>query len=389
MEQPVRKRISENHEVNKDKDIYTLLVDGNSLFKRSISIDKRVGDNGLEYGGIYQFLLQLKMMLNKKSFDYVYVFWDGEASGILRYHYYSDYKKNRDKKYELYGESDYAKQLREYERKVLRYAKSKKSKNEVDTEEENFERQRNILFSILEELFIRQCISDKVEGDDLIAYYVNNKKSNEKIVIMSGDLDITQLISDTVCVYALNLKPKQFITKDNSIELLGYTHENVALIKTICGDVSDNISSILGFGASDHKTLFKYFPELITKKCTIEEIKEKAKKINEERVENKQKPFKNIENLLNEETKGNYDGKILEINDILVNLSKPLLTKESIEEMDEIRYNPLDPEDRNFSNIRKIIRENKMIDLLSDNVFDSFFSSFSNVINNEKKRYKK
>ena len=48
----------------------------------------------------------------KKDFDYVYVFFDDENSGILRYKIYNEYKANRDKNYaendvEL---SDYMKQ---------------------------------------------------------------------------------------------------------------------------------------------------------------------------------------------------------------------------------------------------------------------------------------
>ena len=33
---------------------------------------------------------------------------------------------------------------------------------------------------MLENLYVRQFIYDEVEGDDLIAYYVKNKKENEK-----------------------------------------------------------------------------------------------------------------------------------------------------------------------------------------------------------------
>ena len=35
------------------------------------------------------------------------------------------------------------------------------------------------------ELYIRWVFDDKTEGDDLIAYYVKNKKPSDKVVIVS------------------------------------------------------------------------------------------------------------------------------------------------------------------------------------------------------------
>ena len=58
---------------------------------------------------------------------------------------------------------------------------------------------------------------DKTEGDDLIAYYVKNKKSNDRVVIVSADEDLTQLISETVCIY--NPRLKKFISHKNFKEL--------------------------------------------------------------------------------------------------------------------------------------------------------------------------
>ena len=59
MKQPTRPQIKEAYNITDVKPIYTLIVDGNSLFKRSISVDKRLSSNGIEYGAIFQFLLQV------------------------------------------------------------------------------------------------------------------------------------------------------------------------------------------------------------------------------------------------------------------------------------------------------------------------------------------
>ena len=391
MKQPTRPQIKEVYNITDVKPIYTLIVDGNSLFKRSISVDKRLSSNGIEYGAIFQFLLQVKMMLAKKDFDYVYVFWDGDKSGYLRYKIYSDYKRNRDKNYENYGESDYAKQLRAYEQKILNYAAKKKVQDDKQSQKEiddaNFKRQRDILCEMLEELFIRQVMCDMVEGDDLIAYYVNNKLPEEKIVIMTGDLDIVQLVSKDVAIYALNLKPKIFLTPDNVSNHIGYNHENIALIKTICGDGSDNISPVLGYGGSGHKTLFKFFPELVNEKKTLDYVLDSAKKQINERIEKKEKPYKALENLVNSVTKGVQGNKILEINERLVDLSKPFLTEEAVSDLDDVRYTPIDPEGRSFTNLKRIINDNHMNDLLDDNTFSNFFSIYNRIITIEKKRF--
>ena len=95
---------------------------------------------------------------------------------------------------------------------------------------------------MLEEVFIRQCVCDKTEADDFIGYYVSHKKPNEKIVIVSNDRDLTQLIAEDVIVYVQSMK--SFINTKNHTDIMGYNYQNVVLKKMLCGDVSDNIKSL-------------------------------------------------------------------------------------------------------------------------------------------------
>ena len=238
MAQPVRKNIIETHPELNEKSTYTLLVDGTNVLRVCMKDDK-INTHGIHYGGVFQFLLQLKILMQKKDFDYIYVFFDDEDSGILRYQIYNEYKANRDKNYaEKCGEvSDYMKQYNENLKAMQNaiFNKSKKVKKEKvlnDYEKlvkENFGREREILMRYFNELYIRWIFNDKTEGDDLIAYYVNNKKVNDKVVIVSSDEDLTQLISDTVCIY--NPRLKKFISHKNFKELKGFVHENVVLRK--------------------------------------------------------------------------------------------------------------------------------------------------------------
>ena len=387
MKQVIKKTIKESKNINDEPLIYTLLVDGNNLMKIS-SVDKRMNGKGEEYGIVFQFLWQLHKLLQVKDYNFVYVMLDGEKSGQLRYNFYQDYKANRDKNYELSGsKSEYDKQIDAYVKKVLDYSRNKQKTQETvrgETEEESFERQKLILKQILEELFVRVCEYDEVEGDDLIAHYVKNKKSNERVVIVSGDRDLTQLINDEVCVYIPSLK--KYISPKNHIQELGYTHENVLIKKILCGDSSDNIKGIKGMG---DKTFFSLFPDAKTKKYTLDDIFVETKKNIEERLKNKQKPLQVTENILNKVTLGSQGDKIYEINDKIINLSNPLLTKEAKEELDNIMYAPLDPEGRDLKNIYQIIQENEMNDMLDEKKFGNLFAAFYKLIDTEKKYFKK
>lgn len=384
MKQAIKKKIKEVHNINDEPIIRTLLVDGNNLMKISL-VDKRVNSKNEEYGMIFQFLWQLNKLLSRSDYNFVYVMFDGEKSGQLRYEYYKDYKANRDKNYDDGAKTAYDKAMEDYCRKVIAYSKSKKQEiKRGETEEESFERQKMILQQCLEEVFVRQVECENVEGDDLIAYYIKNKKSNEKIVILSGDRDLTQLISDDVCVYIPSLK--KYISPQNHLKEIGYTHENVLIKKIMCGDSSDNIKGIKGLG---EKTFFDLFPKAREEKYSLERIMEESQLLIEERKKEKKKPLVVTENIVNKVTNGCQGVNIYEINDKIINLSNPLLTEDAINEMKSIMYSPLDPKGRDFKNLYMIIQENEMIDMLNEDKFGHLFSAFHKLINFEKKYFEK
>lgn len=380
MKQVVRKSRAEANNVSTEKNIYTLLVDGNNLLKISL-VDKRMNGKGEEYGAVFLFLRQLGQLLQKKDFDFCIVCWDGDGSGVLRYNYYKDYKANRDKHYEMIGGmSEYDRKINEYVKKVLNYSKNnKKEVKRSETDDECFQRQRALIQNILENLYIRQFIYDDVEGDDLIAYYVQHKKPNEKVVIVSGDRDLTQLINDDVCQYIPTIK--KFISPKNSVEELGITHENTLVKKILCGDVSDNIKGIKGIG---EQTLVKLFPEIKDTKTSIEVIVERSKQLLEERKADKKKPLKSLENIVNCVTDGIQGDKIYEVNKKIIDLSEPLLTKEALEGLQAEMYAPLGDDDRNINNVYNIIVENGMSDLTNEKVFGNLFGFFERIIKTEK-----
>lgn len=384
MAQPIPRKIQENNPDYKGKRFNTLLVDGSNILELSTSADRRVNSEGKIYGGTMQFLLQIKLLMRKGNFRYVYVFWDGPNSGEYRAMLLPTYKSNRDKDYDLSvsGElSDYMKEVNARVKSMQEYfySKNKAKLTERRKEKELFYDQREVVMQCLEEVCVRQCVCDKVEADDLIAYYVNNKKQEERIVIMSNDRDLTQLISEDVIIYVQN--QKKFINTKNHTTEMGYNYQNVLLKKIICGDASDSIKGIKGVG---EKTLLDKFPEVKERKVELSEIIEKAKQINEQRISDKKKPLKWAENIVNRVTDGVQGKKIYEINKKVIDLKHPILTDEAKELMDTMMYAPIDGEGRSLSNLYKILVDENGIDEFRDeNRFSSFFYEYKILMNRE------
>lgn len=383
MPQPIPKHIRESKPELCQKTFNTLLIDGSNILELSSLGDNTVSSSGKPIGGITQMLLQIKLLLQKGNFRYVYVFWDGKNSGNLRYNLNSQYKANRDKDFEDDNLSDYMKEVNKKVANMYSYFKKQQDPvklAEKEKHKEIFYWQRDIIMEMLEELFIRQCLSDKTEADDFIGYYVSHKKPNEKIVIVSNDRDLTQLIAEDVIVYVQSMK--SFINTKNHTDVMGYNYQNVVLKKMLCGDASDNIKGIKGLG---EKTLFSNFEEFKKRKVTLEEVIEKAKKINENRILEKKKPLKWAENIVNRVTDGCQGEKIYEINEKIIDLKNPLMTDEAKELIESIMYAPIDPTDRNMENLYNIIIRYDIDNLKDSTTFGNFFSEFMYIIDKEKK----
>jgi 5'-3' exonuclease len=328
-----------------------LVVDGNSLFKRSFLGAKDVYNQKEEHiGGIYQFITVLRMLMNEDLYHKVIVVWDGELSGQLRYKIYNDYKSNRNKDY-INGTHPVDEAELSQKIQIKRY---------------------------LEELFIRQYEDKIVEGDDLIAYICNNKKSNETITICTSDRDLCQLIDENVRIYMFDLR--QYITLDNYNNYFKHHPSNAALIKIFCGDNSDCIKGIKRLGED---TLLKYFPEIANKSVTVSEIIDRAKELKIQRVNDKLKPLQVFENIIMKITDGIQGEKVYEINEKLVNLKNPMITDDVITELNEVINLPINPDGRDVKNVYKMMKEDGM-DREIKNYSIEYFMPFKRLIQREK-----
>lgn len=401
MGQPVRKIIQETHPELAVKPFYTLMIDGNNLLRQCMA-DTKINADGIHYGGIFQFFLQIKLMLKEIKYDYVYVVFDDSESGILRYKYYKEYKANRDKKYAQQminadDESDYWKRLNRTIKGMEKAIYNKKKKKELTEEEEaqaeerrrkkeivdeNFERERNIIMMYCVEIGIRILFDDKTEGDDFIAYYVLHKVPEERVVIVSTDNDLTQLISPTVNVY--NRMLKKYLKPANFQRIKGFPIENVVLKKVLCGDASDNIGNIRGLSEA---RLMELMPEIAERPVTLDEVKARAKEKIDERIEQKKKPLQWHENIVNGVANKEYEGDFYEINTKIIDLSHPLLTKSAEENIESMMYAPLDPEGRSFGTLYEMIKRDGIEDLMNLDAFSRFFIPFKELFDREKKRF--
>lgn len=329
-----------------------LLVDGNALFKRGfIGSKDEYNSKGQHIGGLYQFITVLRKVMMEDLYHKVFVFWDGLYSGKLRYDVYKDYKSSRNKDYE-------------------------NGTKPIDIEEL---KQKNRIKQYLEELFIRQLEDEIVESDDFIAYFCNNKKPNETITIITTDRDLCQLINDDVRIYMCDLRT--YITKENFSTHFKYNLENAALIKILCGDNSDSIKGVKRLGQD---TLLKFFPEIKKEKITIEQVINKSKLLQNERIENKTKPLIIFDNIVNGVTDGIQGDKLYEINNFLVNLKNPLLTEQAIENINDLIELPIIPDGRSIKNVYQYTKEDGMDEKIKGFNIE-YFLPFKRLIEREKK----
>jgi len=340
---------------NLGKEIKTLLIDGNALFKTGYhGAINDYNDDGRTIGGIYQFVVIMRKLIDEKYYDRVFVFWDGKFSGKLRYNLYSDYKGNRNK--------DYI--------------------NGTIPDDKDQILQRLIVQEYLEELFIRQLEDEIVESDDFISYFCKTKGLNEKITICTNDRDLCQLIDTDITIYLCD--KKRYVSVCNYNEFFKHHHTNSALVKIISGDNSDNIKGIKGV---KEPSLLKYFPFIAERSCTLVEIINDAKKLQNQRLVEKKKPLKVFDNLINSVTDGIQGKDIYKINKLLVDLTTPQITLSGINKLEILKNGVIDPQNRGVKNVINLMRRDGIDKKFSD--VSEYLIPFNRLIEREKKMFNK
>jgi len=330
--------------------IKTLLVDGNNLLQIGFHGAKDLFHKGQHIGGIFHFLNTIRRFIDEQNYDKVVVFWDGEGSTSKRKLIYPQYKQNR---------------------------RSTLDEHKI----ESFETQRQKIKQYLEEIFVRQIDVVGNEADDLIAYYCQISKDEIK-TIFSSDRDLTQLISDKVFVYSPNTKTTYKIGDKIPLKECKIPHSNILTYKILAGDKSDNIDGIYYLG---EKTLIKLFPEILENDVSINDILTKA-----EELFQKDKNNTAIKNLLTGKTRtGIYGDEFFQVNETIISLKNPLLTDEAKKLVETYYLESLDPNDRGYKNLMKMMMEDGLFKYLpkQDDAWINFLKPFLKLTRKEKRKH--
>ena len=326
----------------------TLLVDGDNLFKIGFHGVKELYNDGAHVGGVYHFINTLRRFLDEHNHDKVVVFWDGDSNSSIRKSIYPLYKGNR-------------------------------RQDMNDYKYESYLQQKARVKTYLEEVFVRQVEMMNNEADDLIAHYCKIA-TQENIIIFSADKDLTQLISERVTIYS-PVHKQYFKNGDKiSINKVDIPHQNVTVCKIFTGDKSDNIDGIEGLG---EKTLVKLFPQMLEKSCTVEELLDNAQNIPQK------KPIKSLSNILTGKTKSGILGEeFYRINSKIVNLHEPLITDEGKQLVEQIHTDTIDPTDRGYKNLMRLMMEDGLFNYLpkNDEAWVNFLKPFMKLTRKEKRK---
>ena len=177
------------------------------------------------------------------------------------------------------------------------------------------------------------------EADDLIATYSNiAQKTNKKVIIISSDKDLMQLVNDNTILFD---PMKQYWINDEQVfEKFGVYPNRVIDVQSLAGDSSDNIPGVPGIG-------IKTAAELINQYGDLEQLLTKASEI---------KQNKRRENLIEYADQARLSRS-------LVTLKKDVPVKSKIDEF----------------KIESVLELNKLIPFLKVHGFKSLLNKYENI----------
>jgi DNA polymerase I len=210
------------------------LIDGSSYIYRAFHAIRHLSNSrGLPTNATFGFVQMLLKVLKEHRPDYLAVVFDSKAP-TFRSEVYNEYKANRPAMPEsLVPQIPYIKKIIEGYRIAL-------------VEREGY------------------------EADDLIGTVARRLESEVDVVIVTGDKDLLQLISDRIQVYD-SMKEKRFGVEE-VIQRFGVSPEQVVEVMGLAGDAIDNIPGIPGIGEKTAIQLIKTYGSIENLLTHAEEI---------------------------------------------------------------------------------------------------------------------
>jgi 5'-3' exonuclease len=238
--------LSEDNIIEDKQHDRIILIDGLNMFLRNFAVINHINPTGNHVGGLGGFLRSLGYLINQIQPTSVYIVFDGIGSSLNRKSLLPEYKSGRN---------------------LVRI-----NQDMFDSQEDEDESKINQVIRLVHYL---RCLPvnvvsiDKVEADDIIAYYSDYlpKAYGSKVYIVSNDKDYLQLINENVIVY--RPADKEFYNKETIKNKFGILAENFIIYKTLLGDNSDKIPGVKGLG---EKGVFKRFPELKNQIINLEDL---------------------------------------------------------------------------------------------------------------------
>ncbi len=117
------------------------------------------------------------------------------------------------------------------------------------------------------------------EADDLIATYSNMaQKTNKKVIIISSDKDLMQLVDDNTILF--DPMKQHWIDDEQVFEKFGVYPSKVIDVQSLAGDSSDNIPGVPGIGVKTAAELINQYGDLEQLLARAIEIKQNKRREN-------------------------------------------------------------------------------------------------------------
>lgn len=204
-----------------EKELY--LLDASSYIYRAFhAIPKFTTKEGFPTGAIYGFTRMLLSLIKKKNIRAIAVCFDSKTP-TFRHEQFADYKKNR------------------------------------PPMPDDLSRQLPKINEILDAFRLKCIQADGYEADDILATLVSKfKDSFNKILIVTSDKDMLQLVTDKVNV--LNFSQAENLLDPLKVkEKFGVLPEKIPDLLALIGDSVDNIAGVPGIGEKTAKELLEEF----------------------------------------------------------------------------------------------------------------------------------
>lgn len=233
-----------------------MLIDGNSLLYRAFyALPLLHNSEGIYTNGVYGFLTMFNRITTEEKPSHILVAFDKDRK-TFRSDLYAEYKANR------------------------------------SSPPDELRGQFQLLRDVLLALNVDYIEYAGYEADDIIGTFSKKAElDNYETIILTGDKDALQLVSDNVSVLMTRkgITDIELYNPDKVLEKWEVTPEQMIEVKALMGDNSDNIPGVPGVGVKTAIKLIKEYGNLENVYDNLDEIK--GQKLKERLTEHKEQAF--------------------------------------------------------------------------------------------------